>query len=170
MTERVGKMPPGVEREPEMPVAVDGSSASGVWLADSVAEAARSRNITAREEGSLRILLLVDDEDLGEWLLEELRVLRAAVAWSTKGREGLTLARSGLVDVVISEMGLPDLPGMDLLRELRGMTKMPKVILTTSRHSDFLAKRAIDDGASAVLSKPFQIEQLKALLINLLGN
>jgi CheY-like chemotaxis protein len=59
--------------------------------------------------------------------------------WPRVERMGLQLVRSGLVDVVISEMGLPDLPGMDLLRELHGLPKMPKVILTTNRHSDFLA-------------------------------
>jgi DNA-binding response OmpR family regulator len=65
---------------------------------------------------------------------------------------------------------MPDLPGMDLLRELGGMTKMPKVILTTSRHSDFLANRAIEHGASAILSKPFDMQRLLMLLARLLGD
>jgi DNA-binding response OmpR family regulator len=74
------------------------------------------------------------------------------------------------VEIVISEMGLPDLPGMDLLRELQSMPKMPKVILTAGHQLDFLDSRAIENGASAVLCKPFRIEQLFALIAQALGN
>jgi DNA-binding response OmpR family regulator len=112
----------------------------------------------------------VDDPDLGDWLLEEFRYIGCAAALATRGKEGLPLLRSGLVDVVISEMGLPDLPGMDLLRELHGMSKVPKVILTTNRHSDFLAERAIQNGASAVLRKPFRMEELLSAIASSLVN
>lgn len=169
MRGREEKMTGGVGHEGN--ALADVGPASAFWLAESVGAIATvppALSHGAREPW--RVLLLVGDTDLGEWLMEELRLLHAAVALSTNGRDGLELARSGLVDVVISEMGLPDLPGMDLLRELRAGPKMPKVILTTSRHSDFLAKRAIEDGASAVLAKPFRIEQLIALLTSVLGN
>ena len=92
------------------------------------------------------------------------------MALATRGQDGLELLRSGLVDVVISEMGLPDLPGMDLLRELQTLAKIPKVILTTSRDSDSLASRAIQNGASAVLRKPFRMEQLLTSIARALGN
>jgi DNA-binding response OmpR family regulator len=117
-----------------------------------------------------RILIIADDPDFGDWLLDEFRHAGSSVALATSGREVLDLLRSGLVDVVISEMGLPDLPGMDLLRALRSLPKIPKVILTTSRHSDFLAMRAIEHGASAVLCKPFRMEQLLAVVARSLGN
>jgi DNA-binding response OmpR family regulator len=145
---------------------------SGVWLAteDLGGEPYRPSSAAVYMGSCWRILLLIDDPDLGDWLLDEFRLVNATVALATKGREGLPLARSGLVDAVISEMGLPDLPGMDLLRELDGMTKMPKVILTTSRSSDFLAKRAIEHGASAVLHKPFDMQRLLMLMMHLLGD
>jgi len=117
-----------------------------------------------------RILVIAEDPDMGDWLLEEFHSAGSMVALATSGQEGLELIRAGLVDVVISEMGLPDLPGMDLLRELKNMPKMPKVLLTTSRHSDFLAMRAIEHGASAVLCKPFRMEHLLALVDRSLGN
>jgi DNA-binding NtrC family response regulator len=124
----------------------------------------------AQSQTGRRILVIAEDPDLGDWLLEEFHNVGSAVALATSGQEGLELIRSGLVDVVISEMGLPDLPGMDLLRELQSLPKMPKVILTTSRHSDFLAMRAIEHGASAVLCKPFRMEQLLVLVARSLGN
>ena len=117
-----------------------------------------------------RILVIAEDPDLGDWLLEEFHHAGSVVALATSGREGLELIRSGLVEVVVSEMGLPDLPGMDLLRELQSMPQRPKVILTMSRHSDFLAMRAIEHGASAVLCKPFSLEQLLVLVARSLGN
>jgi CheY-like chemotaxis protein len=152
-----------------------GGRPPGVWLASptgvhSVEESSLAHLGVSLAHGDRRILLIAEDEDLGDWLLEEFRRAGAVVALATSGREGLALVQSGLVDVVVSEMGLTDLPGIDLLRELRTMSKMPKVILTTSRNSDFLAKRAIEQGASAVLCKPFGIGQLWALVAQALGN
>jgi len=130
----------------------------------------RARVGTAQSQTGRRVLVIADDPDMGDWLLEEFHHAGSVVAVATSGQEGLELIRSGLVDVVISEMGLPDLPGMDLLRALRSLPKIPKVILTTSRHSDFLAMRAIEHGASAVLCKPFRMEQLLAVVAHSLGN
>jgi DNA-binding NtrC family response regulator len=161
----------GVEPQVSLP----GGRPPGVWLARSAGTDAGEASLrlparSARHQCGRRILLIADDADLGDWLLEEFRQSGATVALATRGRDGLALVRSGLVDVVISEMGLRDLPGMDLLRELRSVPKMPKVILTTSRHSDFLALRAIEHGASAILCKPFGMEQLWALVERLLGD
>jgi two-component system KDP operon response regulator KdpE len=117
-----------------------------------------------------RILILADDPDFGDWLLEEFQSRGCTVALATTGREAMGLLRSGLVDVAVSEMGLPDLPGMDLLREVTALSRKPKVILTTSRHSEFLAERALENGASAVLGKPFRMERLFDLVTAALGN
>jgi DNA-binding response OmpR family regulator len=117
-----------------------------------------------------RILIIAEDPDFGDWVLEEFQSSGCTVALSTTGREALGLLRSGLVDVVLSEMGMSDLPGMDLLREVGAMNRKPKVILTTSRHSEFLVKRALANGASAVLGKPFRMEQLFALVATALAN
>jgi DNA-binding NtrC family response regulator len=137
---------------------------------DAAEEWSRARAEAAQGPHGWRIVILADDPDLGDWLLEEFRSAGSTVALATSGQEGLELIQSSVVDVVISEMGLPDLPGMDLLRQLQSMPKMPKVILTTSRHSDFLVSRAIEHGASAVLCKPFRMERLLALVAHALGN
>jgi DNA-binding response OmpR family regulator len=142
---------------------------TGEKLIEAESERTRSSSSKTGQQGP-RILIIADDPDLGEWLLEELQNSSCTVALATRGREALGLLRSGLVDLVLSEMGLPDLPGMDLLRELRGMTKKPKVILMSSRQSEFLASRALKNGASAVLGKPFRMEQLLALVATALGN
>lgn len=134
------------------------------------AERLRVRAGWAKIQHQLRILLVAEDPDLGDWLMEEFKYAGCAVALATCGKDGLQLVRSGLVDIVISEMGLSDLPGMDLLRELHFLPTMPKVILTTNRHSQFLLTRAIENGASAVLYKPFRMEELLAAIAHSLGN
>jgi two-component system, OmpR family, KDP operon response regulator KdpE len=117
-----------------------------------------------------RILILVEDPELGDSLLEAMQSRGCAVALATSGREGLGLLRSGLVDLVVAEMGLPDLPGMSLLSEVQTMKKAPKVILTTKHCSEFLAARALDHGASAVLCWPFEMSQVLALAARALGD
>jgi CheY-like chemotaxis protein len=116
------------------------------------------------------LLIITEDHDFGDWLLEEFKYVGAVVALATSGGEGLALLRSTPVEVVISEEGLRDLPGVELLRVLQGAPKRPKVILTTSRQSGFLDARAIQNGASAVLHKPFRMEQLFVSIARALGN
>ena len=143
------------------------------WASDEPGDAVERLRVGAggtQFQPGLRILLLADDPDLGDWLLEEVKQVGCIVALATLGKDGMKLIGSGLVDVVISEMGLADLPGMDLLRELQAMPKKPKVILTTNRHSEFLAARAIANGASAVVCEPFRMEQLLAAIVRSLVN
>jgi DNA-binding response OmpR family regulator len=131
---------------------------------------ARTRQTSRIWQQGPRILIIAEDPDFGDWVLDEFQSSGCTVALATTGRDALGLLRSGLVDVVVSEMGLRDLPGMDLLREVREMNRKPKVILTTTRQSEFLAGRALQNGASAVLARPFHIEQLFALVATALGN
>jgi DNA-binding response OmpR family regulator len=133
-------------------------------------EAERATGIGRAWQVGPRVLVMAEDPDLGDWLLEEFQNSGCAVALATRGRDGLGLLRTGLVDLVVSEMALPDLPGMDLLHEVRSMKRSPKVILTTAHPSEFLASRAIASGASAVLYKPFGMEQLLAAAARALGN
>lgn len=159
----------------ETQVSLPGDRSLGTWQTTSVEvdtkeEWSRTRAKAAQGHHGWRIVVLADDPDLGDWLLEEFHSAGSIVALATSGQEGLELILSSVVDVVISEMGLPDLPGMDLLRALQSLPKRPKVILTTSRHSTFLVSRALEHGASAVLCKPFRMEQLLALVAHALGN
>jgi DNA-binding NtrC family response regulator len=161
----------GVETQSSLPSV----RSPGAWQMTSVDVDAKEEWTRARAEAAQghhgwRIVVLADDPDLGDWLWEEFHGAGSTVALATSGQEGLALLRSSEVDVVISEMGLPDLPDMDLLRELQALPKRPKVILTTSRHSAFLVARALEHGASAVLCKPFRIEKLLALVAHALGN
>ena len=147
-----------------------GGNQSGTDKVGSGAERPRARENGMHLQQGARVLLVAQDPDFGDWLLEEFKYVGCALALATRGQDALSLMGSGLVDVVVAEMSLPDLPGMDLLRELRGMEKAPKVILTVNRRSDFLVARAMENGASAVLCKPFRMEQLFAAITRSLAN
>ncbi len=144
-----------------------GRSAPG---GESGSAAPDGRVTSPRAVGRQRILVIEDDEEMGDWLLEEFRRASFVVALATTGREGLGLIRSGLVDVVVSDMELRDLTGLDLLREIQGLSPAPKIIVTTSSASHLLVLGAIKLGASAVLCKPFGIGQLFTILARSLGN
>ncbi len=117
-----------------------------------------------------RILIVAEDPDFGGWLLESFQARGSTVALATTGKEGKDLLQSGLVDVVLAEMTMSDLPGMTLLQEVESLSRKPKVFLTTIGDREFLVQRALQNGATAVLQRPFPIERLVALVKTSLGD
>jgi two-component system KDP operon response regulator KdpE len=107
-------------------------------------------------------VLVVDDEPQ---ILRALRVnLKARsfeVFTAETGREGLALAARHHPDLVLLDLGLPDMDGVDVVRGLRGWTTMPIIIL--SGRSESRAKvEALDAGADDYVTKPFNIDELLA--------
>jgi len=120
--------------------------------------------------GRLRILLIEDDPETGDWLLDELRRMGFVVALATTEREGRGLVQPGVVDVVVSDIEPHDFAGLDLLREIQRVTPAPRTIVTTSSAAHPIALEAIRLGASAVLHKPFGIKHLLTILARSLEN
>ena len=107
-------------------------------------------------------ILVVDDEPQ---ILRALRVnLRARsfdVFTAETGQEGLALAARHHPDLVLLDLGLPDIDGVDVVRGLRGWTTIPIIIL--SGRSESRAKvEALDAGADDYITKPFNIDELLA--------
>jgi two-component system KDP operon response regulator KdpE len=85
------------------------------------------------------------------------------VVTAADGRQALTTAAKALPDIVVLDLGLPDMDGIDVIRGLRGWTAVPIVIL--SGRSQSAAKvDALDAGADDYVTKPFNIEELLARL------
>lgn len=101
----------------------------------------------------LRILLVDDNLDHAQLAL---RALRAEPAWRVEavrlGREALDRARDERFDLVLLDYRLPDMTGLDVLKELRRDGKLP-VILMTSQGSEEVAERALAEGAAAYVVK-----------------
>jgi len=107
-------------------------------------------------------VLIIEDEQRIRELVS--RVLAASghdvVALGT-AMEGLQAVVKGGPDVVILDMGLPDLDGAELLKMIRAVSDVP-VIVATARNEDRSIVRTLDAGADDYLVKPFSIDQLEA--------
>lgn len=107
-------------------------------------------------------ILVIDDEP------QILRAMHAIltekgfrVTTTSRGEEGLTLAAASEPDVVILDLGLPDLDGVEVCVRLREWTQTPIIILSV-RDSERDKVAALDRGADDYLTKPFGVEELLA--------
>ncbi len=111
---------------------------------------------------TFRTLLIIDDEPQIRRALKRalgtdgVRVLEAAT-----GRDGLDRAATERPDLIILDLGLPDLSGTEVCRELRGWTKAPILVLS-ARHSDDEKAALLDSGADDYVTKPFSTVELQA--------
>jgi two-component system KDP operon response regulator KdpE len=112
----------------------------------------------------MRRVLIVDDEPQVLRALDiNLRARHYDVATARDGSTALRLASRNPPDVIILDLGLPDLPGIDVIHGLRVWTSLPIIVL--SGQTDAAEKiAALDAGADDYLTKPFMMEELLARL------
>lgn len=107
-------------------------------------------------------ILVVDDEPQ---ILRAIRTILTAnqfkVSVASSGIEALTLAAAQPPDVIILDLSLPDMDGLQVCEELRQWTQVPIIILSV-RDSEREKVKALDKGADDYLTKPFGIEELLA--------
>jgi two-component system, OmpR family, KDP operon response regulator KdpE len=124
----------------------------------------QAESLPARHDAPAARVLIVEDEPA---LLRALRInLRARgydVATAAAGAEGLAAARRHPPDVVLLDLGLPDIDGGQVIRELRGWSRAPVIVLSGRAGSgDKIG--ALDAGADDYVTKPFDMEELLARL------
>jgi two-component system, OmpR family, KDP operon response regulator KdpE len=108
-----------------------------------------------------RVLVVDDEPQIVRALSINLRARHYEVATAASGAEALEVAARHRPDVVILDLGLPDLDGVDVIRGLRGWSAAPIIIL--SGRSDSTDKvDALDAGADDYLTKPFAVDELLA--------
>ena len=110
-----------------------------------------------------RILVIEDDPQIQRFLSVALETHDYALEIAGTGTEGLRLAALHQPDVVIVDLGLPDISGLDVITRLRGWYTRPILVLSArSQETDKVA--ALDLGADDYLTKPFGIGELLARL------
>ena len=126
--------------------------------------AGRSRPARTRRGRPMTRVLVVDDEpQLLRALSINLRARHYEVATAANGTEALTVAAAHPPDVVILDLGLPDMDGTEVIAGLRGWTDVP--ILVLSGRTDSIDKvEALDAGADDYVTKPFGMDELLARL------
>jgi two-component system KDP operon response regulator KdpE len=107
-------------------------------------------------------ILVIDDEPQ---ILRAMRTIltekQFRVTTASRGEEGLTLAATNQPDLIILDLGLPDMDGVEVCTRLREWTQTPIIILSV-RDSERDKVAALDRGADDYLTKPFGIEELLA--------
>ena len=108
-------------------------------------------------------MVIEDDGGIRSAITRALTDLGHTVTATDRGMSGLELALDNPPDVVLLDLGLPDLDGLEVLAMLRAVSNVP-VIVITARDDDADMVRALDRGADDYVVKPFGIEQVDARL------
>ncbi|HEX7728248.1 MAG TPA: response regulator [Terracidiphilus sp.] len=118
--------------------------------------------------------LIVDDSSVMRKIIE--RALRQAgldplvVIEASSGTEGLDLLKAKQVDLILSDINMPSMDGLEFLRQLRSQNLAPgvPVVMITTESSEEHVKQAIQSGAQGYIRKPFTAEQVKERVLPLL--
>lgn len=109
-----------------------------------------------------QILIIEDEERIAAFVLKGLRAAGLTGQWAANGMQGIDLAMSGDFELIILDLGLPDMDGFDVLDSLRGSGSKLPVIILTARTSIGATVRGLESGADDYLAKPFRFEELLA--------
>src|SRR5512136_1353280 len=113
-------------------------------------------------EKTLRILVVDDERPIRRFLHASLGGQYLVMEAAT-GEEALSMTVSGRPDVILMDLGLPDMDGIEVTRRLREWTQTPIIVITVrDREEDKIA--ALDAGADDYLTKPFGVGELMARL------
>jgi DNA-binding response OmpR family regulator len=108
------------------------------------------------------ILVIEDEVQIARVLKVELEYEGYQVSVEHNGKAGLETALNSQIDVILLDVMLPELNGIEVLRRLRREDKVTPVILLTARNSTFDKVAGLDHGANDYVTKPFEIEELLA--------
>lgn len=119
---------------------------------------------TPPDRSRLRVLVVEDDETIGRHLETGLRGNGYAATWIRTGVAALTEAGAGAYDAVLLDLGLPDIDGLDVARDLRGRSPDLLIVILTARTDDIDIIAGLEAGADDYLVKPFSLTVLLARL------
>jgi two-component system KDP operon response regulator KdpE len=112
-------------------------------------------------DDGLQVLVIDDETPIRRFLRISLEANGYRIHEAANGNDGILKAAQNRPDLIILDMGLPDMDGLDVLRRLREWTHTPVIILSV-RDSDRDKIIALDAGADDYLTKPFSTEELMA--------
>lgn len=110
-----------------------------------------------------RVLVVDDEPAIVRALVINLKARSYEVDSAHDGADALRLAAARPPDVVVLDLGLPDMDGVEVIRSLRGWTRVPILVLS-ARHASGEKVQALDAGADDYVTKPFGMDELLARL------
>lgn len=112
----------------------------------------------------MQILLVEDDHLLADGIVSALKRAGFAVNWLDNGKAASTFLVAEPPDILLLDLGLPDMDGLELLRLVRSKKLSTQVLILTARDSTGAKVAGLDAGADDYLTKPFALEELLARL------
>jgi DNA-binding response OmpR family regulator len=110
------------------------------------------------------VLLVEDDETIGRALQSSLELHGYDVQWESAGRGALAAAEARDFDLVLLDVGLPDLDGVEVCRRLRRLSPDSVLVMLTARQDEMDVVLGLDAGADDYLTKPVRLAELQARL------
>ena len=120
----------------------------------------------------LKKVLIVDDEETLTWSMAKSLSKdkdKYEVIIANNGKEALTLLKNNKIDLVISDIRMPDINGLDLLVKIKKEYPDTKVIIMTAYGSSDVQKEANRRGSLYYVEKPFEISDIRKIIIDLIG-
>ena len=108
-----------------------------------------------------QILVVEDDQSVRNLICVTLKVHNYSFVTASSGKEAIMLSTSLKPDLVLLDLGLPDMDGIEVIQSIRSWSQMP-VIVISARSDEADKISALDEGADDYLTKPFSTEELLA--------
>ena len=116
----------------------------------------------------MKVLLIEDEEKVANFISRGLEEEGYAVDVAYNGREGLNLAKANSYDMVLLDLMIPEVDGLDVLKTIRSWGMNIPVLIITAKSSKEDVVRGLDTGSDDYLTKPFSFEELLARMRALL--
>jgi two-component system OmpR family response regulator len=118
----------------------------------------------AKTAGWMRLLVVEDAPRMSFLLQQAFREDGYAVDVQARGSEAVWMASEVAFDAVILDIGLPDMTGFEVCRELRGRGRWMPIVMLTARDAVHDLVQGLDCGADDYVTKPFELDELRARL------
>ncbi len=112
----------------------------------------------------MRLLLVEDDEILGDGLVEGLKMEGYAVDWLTNGKLADEALKINSYELIVLDLNLPDMEGLDILKALRARKDETPVMVLTAKDTVPDRVMGLDSGADDFVIKPFELDEVCARL------
>ena len=122
------------------------------------------RCAVAFDKQDARILVVDNDKELADGLVDHLSNLGYSAAAAYSGREGLSRFENGGFQLVITDLKMPDMDGMELLEAVKARDKQAVVMVITGYGTVESAVKAIKNGAYDFITKPIKMEELEVII------
>jgi DNA-binding response OmpR family regulator len=109
-----------------------------------------------------RLLLVEDDQTIGQVLESSLRMHGYEACWMRTGRDALAAAARAEFDLILLDLGLPDLDGVEVCRRLRAAQAQTVLVMLTARRDEMDVVVGLEAGADDYLTKPVRLGELLA--------